>query len=217
MILGLYGSGGLGRGLYDTITRNATNMRWEHVIFINDFDGEGDYYGTDRINFNTVVQRFRSDEIEFLVAVGEPQDRQLLADKIKKHGYKLTTYIDDTAIVSPTAQIGDGVIIWSNTVIDSQAKIRSNVLIEHQCYIGHDSVVGENSVVSSNSMIGGFSYIGGTTFLGISTAVRDRIKIGDGVIVGIGSVVVRDVENDMTVVGNPAKTMKGSVPRRVWD
>jgi len=44
--------------------------------------------------------------------------------------------------------------------------------------------------------------------IGAGAVVTDKISICDNVIIGAGSVVIRDIEDAGTYVGNPAKRIK---------
>lgn len=50
--------------------------------------------------------------------------------------------------------------------------------------------------------------IGNDAWIGGSAIILGGISIGDGAIVGAGAVVTRDVPDDTTVVGNPARAVK---------
>ncbi|TIT83464.1 MAG: sugar O-acetyltransferase, partial [Mesorhizobium sp.] len=49
--------------------------------------------------------------------------------------------------------------------------------------------------------------IGDNAWIGGSAVILAGISIGDGAIVGAGAVVTRDVAANVTVVGNPARTI----------
>ena len=216
MVLLIYGSGGLGRGIYDWITRTDYKEKWQEIIFLNDMEDEEEFYGTRKIHFESVPLYFNKDEVEVLIALGEPANREKLYQKVKAFGYRFATYIDELATVSPTAQIGEGVIICPYALIDSQVSIGENSLIEHSCMIGHDATIGSNTVISINSAIGGFTVLGDKVFLGIQTVIKDRIAIGNNVISAMGTVIFKDVENGMTVMGNPGRVTKGREEHRVF-
>mgnify|MGYP003379570671 CR=1 FL=1 len=46
------------------------------------------------------------------------------------------------------------------------------------------------------------------TTIGTGTKVIQGITIGENVIIGAGTVVIRDIEDNVTVVGNPARIVK---------
>ena len=110
MILGIYGSGGLGREIYEIATRrNLASSLWNQIIFIDDFIDEGGFFGTKRIQFDSL--KTHKEEYECVIAVGAPSVRQRLFQKLTNEEIKLTYLIDPTATVSPTAKISNGTII----------------------------------------------------------------------------------------------------------
>jgi acetyltransferase-like isoleucine patch superfamily enzyme len=49
--------------------------------------------------------------------------------------------------------------------------------------------------------------IGKGSYIGAGEIIRDGITIGEDSVIGAGAVVVKDVAKNLTVVGNPAKTL----------
>jgi len=54
-------------------------------------------------------------------------------------------------------------------------------------------------------MIGGSTKIGKNCWIAPSVSVMNKLTIGENVVVGLGAVVIRDVDANSTVVGNPAR------------
>jgi len=50
--------------------------------------------------------------------------------------------------------------------------------------------------------------VGTRSFIGANSVIKQGVTIGDDVIVGAGSVVISDIQNRTTVVGNPARILK---------
>ena len=166
MILGVYGAGGLGREIYEVALRcNANSSRWKEIVFIDDFSEEGPFYGAMRVNFSTVVSN--KDEYECVVAVGEPSSRELLFKKLLAENINVTTLIDPTAIVSPTATILKGVIICEYSTIHTAVRIGANTLIQPFCDVGHDIRIGNHSVLSTYCVPGGGTVFGDRVFVGL--------------------------------------------------
>lgn len=111
-------------------------------------------------------------------------------------GVKIGNNVEIGALTS----IAQGTI--NPTIIDDYVKIDDNVFIAHNCFIGKGTFVIANAEVSGSVKIGKSSWIGP----GVS--IRNGITIGDNVLIGIGSVVVKDIENDVTCLGNPAKNIE---------
>lgn len=102
----------------------------------------------------------------------------------------------------------DNVEIGSNTCIDRGALgdtvLKKGVKVDNLVHIAHNVVVGDDSLLIADSMIGGSTVIGKRTWIAPSTAIRNGITIGSDCVIGMGAVVVKNVEDGTTVVGNPA-------------
>ena len=70
-----------------------------------------------------------------------------------------------------------------------------------------DAVLHKNVEVTAGVIVGGFDEIGEGAFIGLNAILRNRIKIGSNVIIGMGAVVTKSVEDNLTVIGNPACSM----------
>ncbi|MHA1325565.1 MAG: UDP-3-O-(3-hydroxymyristoyl)glucosamine N-acyltransferase [Candidatus Helarchaeota archaeon] len=105
--------------------------------------------------------------------------------------------------------IGDNVEIGANTCIDrgtlGNTVIERGVKIDNLCHIAHNTIIKENSVIIALSMIGGSTIIGKRAWIAPSSCLRNGIIIGDDSVVGLGAVVTKDVPNNTTVIGVPAK------------
>ncbi len=215
MILGIYGSGGLGREIYEiAIRRNVASSLWNKIVFIDDFNDQGDYFGTKRIQFDSL--KTHKEEYECVIAVGEPSSRQKLFQKLTNEEIKLTYLIDPTAIVSPTAKISNGTIICEYSTIHTGVEIGYNTLIQPYCDIGHDIKIGDHTVLSPFCAPGGGTVFGERVFVGMQSSIMELLTIGDDAIVGMGSAVFRDVPAGNTVVGNPARITRGKDEHKVF-
>jgi sugar O-acyltransferase (sialic acid O-acetyltransferase NeuD family) len=215
MKLLIYGASGLAKEVYDLIMRSMPN-RWEKIYFIDDFKDEEPFYLAERIKFSTVENQFNPNEFEGVVAVGEPMYRELLAGKLCKVGIKLATLIDSTAIVSPNAEIQEGVIVCEKVSIHAGVKISRGVLIQPSAIIGHDIKIGEYSVIGTNCAPGGDTVFGKKVYTGMNSTIKEKLTIGDEAVIGMGAVVYRDVDSGATVVGNPARVTRGNDEHRIF-
>lgn len=59
--------------------------------------------------------------------------------------------------------------------------------------------------ISSFSIIGGKTNVGEETFIGMSSCIKDHIIIGEKCVISMGAVVMKNVNPNRVVMGNPAR------------
>ena len=216
MVLGIYGSGGLGREIYEIAKRrHMLSFRWDNIIFIDDINEEEEFFGTQRIKFETLLKNKNS--YECVVAIGEPSSREKLYNKLLNENIKITSLIDPTAIISPTCIINQGSIICEYSTIHTGVEIGNNVLVQPFCDIGHGIKVGDHTVLSSYCAPGGNTVFGERVYVGMQSNLKENLIIGDDVIIAMGSSVFQDIPAGSTVIGNPARVTKGNDNHKVFN
>lgn len=215
MILGIYGSGGLGREVLELAKIINQNKRWDNIIFIDDIN-KGNYNHVERYSFEEFLNKFKASETEIVIASGEPAVRELLYNRVVDNQYSLATLIHPTTVIPDDAKIGQGVVVNLGNFISSNVEIEDNVFLQQYVVIGHDSSVKRHSLVSAFVAIAGNCYIGESTYIGMHVPIKENITIGDNVIVGMGSCVLRDIQSDVIALGNPARGMTRNGERRVF-
>lgn len=85
---------------------------------------------------------------------------------------------------------GIGVVINPGVIIGNNVKIHQNTTIGSAYSGGKSPIISDNVIIGANCVVIG------------------EITIGDGAIIGAGSVVIKDVPQNVVVVGNPAKIVK---------
>lgn len=207
MILFIYGSGGLGREVYDLACRiNIVENRWNEISFIDDIREEGNLNDIKVYKFDQLSSK--KEDRECIVAVGEPNSREKLFNRLKESGFKMATLVDPTAIISPFAIINEGCIISPWVLVANGVFIDSNCLIQTYVNIGHDIKIGKHSVFSSCVCPGGLDVFGEKVYIGMGSIIRDKLNIGDNVIISMGSSVFNDIQSDVIVMGNPARVIR---------
>lgn len=217
MILGIYGSNGMGREVRElALLINSRNKIWDKIIFIDDTKEIGSLKGCERLPFSEVIKKYKKNVLRIAICVGEPSNKSKIYKKIHHHGYSLCTLIHPDAEISPSADIGKGVIIRKGTIVSSDSKIGTNVILQSNVIIGHDAKIGDHCQISSFSEVAGNCDVGNEVFIGLGSLIKEKISIGNDVIVSMGSVVMKDIASRDVVMGNPARIISKNNEKKVF-
>jgi len=125
--------------------------------------------------------------------------------------YKFTTIL-------PKAKIGKRTKIANycevNGKIGDDCCIQAFVFIPEGVFIGNKVFIGPGTVFTndlhppSKGKDWYNTYVEDGAVIGANCTILPGVVIGKNAIVGAGSVVIKDVEDNTTVVGNPAKKIK---------
>lgn len=154
-------------------------------------------------------QWLRQHDERFVLGVGNPRVRRLLADKLRSSGGVLTSLISPkTSIGAFGIEIGDGCTIMEGCILTTDIRVGEGVLMNVCCTVGHDSVLGDYSELMPGARISGHVEIGENCAIGTNAILLPGVKIGANTVIGAGSVVTKDVEANVVAVGTPAKVIK---------
>lgn len=115
--------------------------------------------------------------------------------------------IHPSAIIAPSARIGDGSVVLHGAIVQANASVGRQVLINTAASVDHDCEVGDYAHISPRVALCGHVRVGEGTHVGVGAVVIPKVTIGRWCRIGAGAVVVRDVPDHCTVVGNPARVL----------
>ncbi len=215
--IGICGLGGASKEIYELICRINDNQ-WDEVIFVDKVVNEPGqiFRGCKVYSFEDTKTMYSEEEIEYVISVGDVYLREKIFKQIKSAGYNLATIIAPGVYIPQSVMMGEGVIIRENCFISVDTIFKDNAMIQPNVAIGHDVIVNENSIVSAHCSIAGGVLIGRNTYIALNCAIKELISIGSDSIVAMGSVVNKNVGDNVIVSGNPARVLSKNYIRSAF-
>lgn len=141
----------------------------------------------------------------FVLAIGIPAVRRRVAESLLSRGARFFTLIHPTAIVAPTARVGEGCVICPYAIISDAANVGRFTLMNYHSSLAHDAATGEFAVLSPYATLGGGAEIGDDVFLGLHASVGPGKRLGPRTKVSANSAALSDAPADSLVFGVPGR------------
>ena len=108
--------------------------------------------------------------------------------------------------------MGDYVEVGANTCIDRGALadtvIGDYTKINNLCHIAHNNKIGRNVTITGCVNVSGSNVIDDDVWIAPNSSIRGWVHICKGATAGMGAVVVKDIPEGETWVGNPAHKLE---------
>ena len=167
------------------------NEEIEIVAFLDDNYKNLKYkeiFGISIIGDLNRIEDFDKESYWFVIGIGNNHIRQRLFEKYNRLNYY--TVIHPKATIAKEVLIGEGTVIMANVVVNSYSVIGKQCILNTASIIEHDNLIGDYVHISSNAVLCG------------------EVSINNSSWIGAGAVIIKDIEDNCTVVGNPGKVIK---------
>ncbi len=206
MDIAIIGAGGHGRVVLDIIRAAGSH----HPIgFIDGNQALKGHHVDGLAVLGDISQIGHIDCQGVVIAIGDNGIRRQYAEMADHLGMTLVNAIHPSANIASSCTLGQNVVIAAGSVVCAHCQIGNSAILNTACIVDHESIIGTAAHICPGARLAGRTIVEAGAFVGIGASVIQAVRIGADAIVGAGAVVIRDVPQSATVVGVPAKIIKG--------
>lgn len=201
----IIGAGGFGKEVLGyALDIKEEDRDWEVYGFLARNPNALDNYKCGYKIINTIQDHVINEDEVFICALGDPKIKLQICREFKAKGAVFTNIIHPTARIGRTSTYGQGLIMCPYSSITENVRIGEFNTINSFSVYGHDSVAEDGCTLSPNCDVSGYVYLEEGVFLGSNVTIVPNVRIGKYSRIGAGSVVLKNVPENVTMFGNPA-------------
>lgn len=152
-----------------------------------------------------VLARRSLKKASLVCAVGDPLSRKRFVQKISLFRPRYATIVHPSAVVSASAQLGQGVTVFANSVVSALSRVGDHASVNFNCSVSHDVSIGAYATLCPGVNIAGRVELGEGVFMGVGSCCLNKVSVGAWGLVGAGSTVTKNVPAYSIAVGTPHK------------
>lgn len=141
-------------------------------------------------------------ETKFIIGIGENRIRKALAEK---YHLPYITLVHPKAVIGKNVSLGQGTVVMAGAIVQNGSTIGMHCIVNTGATVDHDCEVEDYVHISPGCHVGGGVKIAAESWLGIGSCVKNGVEINKRCLLGAGAALVKDVLEEGTYVGVPAK------------
>lgn len=150
-------------------------------------------------------------EIAVFVPIGNNAVRVELLKEFESKGFAIPSFIHPQTIVHSSVVLGKAVYILPGTNIMPLTHIGNYCMMSVNTVVSHHTVLEQGVFLSFGVNIGASLVLRQYAYVGIGATVMTGVKtVGKRALIGAGAVIIKDVPDGATVVGNPGRVLPSS-------
>lgn len=201
----IVGAGGFAREVYTWLRHGMPEgHRIKGFLAPNPHDLDG--FGIEEPILGSEDDHEVREDERFLPALGHMAVRVKAIETLARRGARFLTYVHPTAIVAPTAELGQGVVVCPFSLISDSTRLGDFTIVNFYASVGHDASTGAYAVLSPYATINGRARLGARSFMGTHATIAPGVTVGARSKVAANSAVLRDARDDTLQVGVPSKS-----------
>lgn len=204
----IVGARGFGREVYDLATQcSGYNIEYTIKGFLDDKADVLDGFENYPAILSSVEDYVIQENDVFVCALGTVQWKKHYAELIQAKEGSFINLIHPSTKLNTNAVVGTGLLVFMYANISNDCVIEDFVTIQGYVGLGHDTKIHKWAHLSSYSFTGGFVVLEEEVTLNTRATVLPRVTVRKGATVGACSMVIKNVKENTTVFGVPAKKL----------
>jgi len=185
------------------------NYNYEIIGFTlnREFIKETYFEGLPVIPFEDIEKTYPPKDYLLFAPIAKNNLREKIYNEGKEKGYNFITYISSKC-TNFSEYIGENCFILEDNTLQPFTKIGNNVILWSGNHIGHHGIIKDHVFFTSHIVMSGHCLINEGAWIGVNTTIRDFITIGKNSIIGMGSLITKNIPDNETWYGSPAKKIK---------
>ena len=173
--------------------------------------------GSERFGYKVIG---RQEDIKYLttkydidggiITIGDNWVRYYISEQIKKlsPNFEFMNAIHPSVIIGKDVNIGFGVVVMAGVIINPRSTIGDHCFFATGAQIEHDCIIEDYASVSAGTVLGGYVCIKKYSAITLGVTILDRVTIGENTVVGSGSLVLKNIPDNILAYGNPCKNIR---------
>lgn len=148
-----------------------------------------------------------------VVCAGSGVARAAIVARLQAAGVssgRFATVVHPSVSIPSTCHLGIGTIVLANVSFTGYSTVGDHVAIMPNVVLTHDDVVGDYATLCAGVVLGGGVRIGRSAYVGMNASIHENVDVGPSATLGMGSALLRDLPEDQTWAGVPARPIRTS-------
>lgn len=207
----IFGCGGFAREVAQVVRDiNAVRPTWSLLGFVDDDAAKhGSTIGGLRV-LGGAEWLVAHPRVACSIGVGNPAAKRKIHERLRST--RFATLVHPRAWIGERVVLGDGAIVCANATATCDISMGAHAIVNLSVTIGHDARLGDYATLAPSVNVSGYAQVGVGCDIGTGAALIPGVKVGSWSVVGAGSIVVRDLPENVTAVGAPARVIKTRDP-----
>ncbi len=120
-------------------------------------------------------------------SVARPSTRTEVYERLKRAGFIVPNLIHPSAVIEPSARMGEGNQVMMGACVGSDVTLEDNVIVNSGAIVSHDCVLASHSHIAPGAILAGGVRVGSEALVGMGASIYMSVEIAAGRVVQNGS------------------------------